>query len=40
MPGSNTYFLEMSAEVSLDVATKDSFEIKKSKNLAFLRLFV
>ena len=39
MPGSNTYFLEMSAKVSLDIATKDSFEIKKYNDLAFLRLF-
>ena len=39
MLGSNTYFLEVSAHVSMKVANKGSFRGKKSENLAFLRLF-
>ena len=38
MPCSNTYFLEVSAHVSLKVATKDYFRCKNSKDLALLFL--
>ena len=38
--GLDTYFLEVSADASLKVATKDSFRgKKKSKYLAFLGYF-
>ena len=39
IPCSAAYFLEMSGRVLLKVATKDCFEVKRTKNLAFLRLF-
>ena len=39
IPGSAAYFLEMSGRVLLKVATKGCFEVKRTKNLAFLRLF-
>ena len=39
MPVSETNYLEMSAHVSLKVATKGSFRGKKQKILALLLLF-
>ena len=39
MPSSDTYFLELSAHVSLKVATKSSFREKIIENLIFLKLF-
>ena len=39
MPSSDTYFMEVSAHVSLKVATKSSFREKIIENLIFLKLF-
>ena len=41
LPGSGTYFLEVSAHVSLKVATKVCLRVKKnSENLYFLVVFL
>ena len=40
MPGSITYFLEVSAHVPLKVTIKGSFRGKKPKHLALLRVFL
>ena len=39
MSGLDTYFVEMSAYYLLKVATKTSFRVRKSENLAFSRCF-
>ena len=40
MPGSDTYFLEVSAHVSLKVATKDSFRDNETIKIYIFRLFL
>ena len=39
MSGLDTYFVEMSAYYLLKVATKTSFRVRKSENLAFSGCF-
>ena len=39
MPGSDTYFLEVSAQISLKVATNNSFRDKKLWKFSFLGYF-
>ena len=39
MPGSATYFLEVSAHVSLEVATDDSFRDKETMKIDFKVVF-
>ena len=39
MPGWDTYFLEVSAHVSLKVATKDYFRDKETMRIYIVRLF-
>ena len=39
MPGSNTHFQEVSAQVSLTVATNNSFRDKKLRKFRFLGYF-
>ena len=39
MSGSNTYFLEVSAQVSLKLATKDIFRDQELMKIEIVRLF-
>ena len=39
MPGADIYFLEVSAHVSLKVATDNSFRDKETMKIQILRLF-